>query len=65
MEDELDELKGDYQHLWKETERLFNHTSGRTAKESVGKGIQEISAELQLSMEEMKREHEGIFREAT
>ena len=34
----------------------------------MGKGIQEISAELenlQLSMEEMKREHEEIFREAT
>ena len=46
----------------------YNHSSGRAAKESVGKGILEISAvleKLQLSMEEMKKEHVEIFRQAT
>ena len=68
VEDELEELKGDYQHLWKEIKRLYDHTSGRAAKESVGKGIQEISAvleKLQLSVEELKKDHEEIFREAS
>jgi hypothetical protein len=68
VQDELDELKDDYGHLWSETKRLYNHSSGRAAKESVGKGIQEMSAvleKLQLSMDEMKKEHVEIFRLAT
>ena len=68
VEDELDELKGEYQNLWKETKRLYNHTSGRAAKGSVEKGIQEMSAvleKLQLSVEELKKEHVELFRPAT
>ena len=68
LEEELETLQGDYEHLWDETTRLFNHASGRAAHESVGKGIQETSTvleKLQLAVEVMKKDHVEIFKQAT
>ena len=67
FEEELKTLQGKFDNLWDETTRLYDHTSGKAAQESVAKGIQEMATvleKLKLAVDGIKKDQIEIFKGA-